>query len=304
MTTTGLDAFTEHVRRDVAIHRGTLSLVDRGVVPCPDGHGFDVIIDAASSATAPTATPPSSSAGKSSPAGSTPRHTRPPRCPRARDEDLPSKPLPPVEDHRYAPSCLAIMGVASAQIWRITMRRTTQGRARVVAGAVAALAMCAALTAGGSPKGSHNDVLVAETTNADGSTTSSYADGSSFTFEAPETAPASTLGVSALATARQSRNWTATYSVSITSQYFHHDGGNITLAIGPFSDCGVAQTVYLLVATSWGGYTQTGKQSVGCGGDTVAWDSPAGNKKFEIQDPNTNDQYFPHDVAGTVYWND
>ncbi|WP_155859500.1 hypothetical protein [Cellulomonas sp. KRMCY2] len=176
----------------------------------------------------------------------------------------------------------------------------------MAAAAMAAVVVCGALTAAATPEGPQNDkpVLVAETVNADGSTTSKYSDGSSFTFEAPSTGPAE-IGLNAVtASSVQSRDWTATYSVSTTSQYFHHDGGQITLAIGAFSDCGVSRTVYLLVATSWGGYTQTGKKSVACSGGTITWDPPEGNKKFEIQDPNTGDQYFPHDVAGTVYWND
>lgn len=107
------------------------------------------------------------------------------------------------------------------------MTRKFHGRARMAAAAMAAIAMGGALTAAATPEGPQNDkpVLVAETVNADGSTTSKYSDGSSFTFEAPSTGLGE-IGLDAvIASSVQSRDWTATYSVSITSQYFHHDGG-------------------------------------------------------------------------------
>lgn len=169
---------------------------------------------------------------------------------------------------------------------------------------MSAVALCGGLTAAGKPaqRGYDAPEVIAEHVNEDGSTTSVYDDGSSFTFEAPTLTELALSDFSTMAV--RSRDWSATYSVSITSQYFHHDGGQIKLVVGPISDCGIDQTVYLQVATSWGGYTQTGKQSVPCQGGTLTWTSPEGNKKFELQDPNTNDQYFPHDVSGTVYWND
>ncbi|MDT0165711.1 hypothetical protein Q9R32_09095 [Actinotalea sp. AC32] len=176
--------------------------------------------------------------------------------------------------------------------------------------ALGALALTCALTAGAPPLATTTDTpgLVAETVGPDGATTSSYDDGSTFTFEAPgttsSTASTTSLRLTSLASTRRSRDWSASYAGTVTSQYFHHDGGEVRLAVRPFTNCGTSQTVHLLVATSWGGYARSATASVPCGGGTVRWTTPEGNKKFQLVDPNTRDAYSPVGASGTVYWND
>lgn len=176
---------------------------------------------------------------------------------------------------------------------------------RRTAAVAAALAVGCALSAAAPGEGTPDaPVLVEETVGPDGSTTSVYDDGSSFTF-APAAGPRASLRTFAtLASSRRSRDWSATYAATVTSQYFHHDGGEVRLVLRPFSNCGISQTVYLQVATSWGGYTRAGRASVGCGGGTITWTTPEGNKKFELVDPDTNDAYSPVTASGVVYWND
>jgi len=126
--------------------------------------------------------------------------------------------------------------------------------------------------------------------NEDGSTTLIYDDGASFT---------SGGGFSIFA---GSFTWSANYSVSVTSREWTTGGaGDLWIDVNAISNCGINQnlTLYRSVTFGWSKVGTT--RSVRCSGGSYVWRNVSqGKYRFQLDDPNTSDRWFPHEVSGKV----